>query len=115
MIEYNDKNYVCHLDLGMGIIRGKWKAVIMCHLNKGPKRFLQLHRITAGISQKVLMNQLQELENEDLIIKEVVCEKPLHVEYRLSEKGVDLYPAIEILEVWAKKHYHHIKHVEEIK
>ena len=62
MIDYNGKNYVCRLDFAMDFIRGKWKAVILCHLYKQPKRFLELQRITNGISQKVLNEKLKELE-----------------------------------------------------
>ena len=51
MIQYRDKSYICALDLGFELIRGKWKAVIICHLGDGPKRFLALQRITHGISQ----------------------------------------------------------------
>lgn len=54
MITYGNKSYVCALDFGFEQIRGKWKAVILCHLAEGPKRFLALQRITNGISQKVL-------------------------------------------------------------
>jgi len=94
----------------MSLIKGKWKAVILCHLNKGPKRFLELHRITCGISQKVLMNQLQELEDDGLILRETISTKPLHVEYTLSEKGQVLYPAIGLIEKWALEEFKEIKH-----
>ena len=53
----------------MELIRGKCKAVILCHLNDGPKRFLELQRITGGISQKVLNEKLQELQQHGLIKK----------------------------------------------
>ena len=66
MITYHDKSYICSLDLGFELIRGKWKAVILCHLADGPKRFLELQRITKGISQKVLNEALRQLEEEDL-------------------------------------------------
>lgn len=110
MLTYRGKKYVCHLDLGMSLVKGKWKAVILCHLNKGPKRFLELHRITCGISQKVLMNQLQELEEDGLIHKAVLSEKPPHVEYTMSDKGKTLYPAIELLESWSLEEFKELKH-----
>lgn len=64
MIDYKDKSYVCALDLGFNLIRGKWKAVILCHLDEGPKRFLELQRITHGVTQKVLTESLQQMEEE---------------------------------------------------
>lgn len=105
MINYNDKKYVCHLDLGMDLIRGKWKAVILCHLNEGPKRFLELQRITCGISQKVLNEKLTELEKDDLIYKTTYPEVPPRVEYQLTKKGAELFPALDLIQKWSIKYF----------
>lgn len=105
MLSYNNKEYVCHLDLGMDLIRGKWKAVIICHLNEGPKRFLELQRITCGISQKVLNEKLTELEKDSLITKKTYPEVPPRVEYKLTEKGKKLFPALDLLEKWSIKYF----------
>ena len=93
MIEYKEKTYICALDLGFEQIRGKWKAVILCHLDEGPKRFLALQRMTGGISQKVLNESLREMEEEGLIHKEIFPEVPPRVEYSLTPKGQALIPA----------------------
>lgn len=105
MLNYNNKKYVCHLDLGMDFIKGKWKAVILCHLHKGPKRFLELQRITCGISQKVLNEKLTQLEQDGLISKTIYPEVPPRVEYSLTYKGKDLFPALDLLEKWSKKYF----------
>lgn len=105
MIEYKDKTYICALDLGFEQIRGKWKAVILCHLGEGPKRFLALQRMTGGISQKVLNESLREMEEEGLIRKKVYPETPPRVEYSLTAKGQELVPALKSIESWAKKNY----------
>ncbi|MGU9407778.1 winged helix-turn-helix transcriptional regulator [Clostridium perfringens] len=105
MLKYKDKNYVCLLDLAMELIRGKWKAVILCHLNKGKKRFLELQRITCGISHKVLTEKLKELEEDELVKKIVYDENPPRVEYYLSEKGKELAPVLECLEYWSRKYF----------
>lgn len=105
MLKYKGKNFVCHIDLGMELIRGKWKAVILCHLNEGPKRFLELQRITCGVSQKVLNEKLTELESDGLIIKKIYPEVPPRVEYELTDLGKELFPALEILEKWAIKNF----------
>lgn len=105
MINYNDKNFVCLLDLAVEFFRGKWKAVILCHLNKGEKRFLELQRVTSGVSQKVLTEKLKELEEDELIIKVVYPEVPPRVEYFLTAKGKDLAQVLQNLEVWSKKYY----------
>jgi DNA-binding HxlR family transcriptional regulator len=77
LIKYHDKKYICALDLGFEQIRGKWKAVILCHLDEGTKRFLALQRGDGGgISQKVLNESLREMEEEGLIHKEIFPEVP---------------------------------------
>lgn len=105
MIIYKDKKYVCLLDLAVEFFRGKWKAVILCHLNKGEKRFLELQRITCGISQKVLTEKLKELEDDGLITKVVYPEVPPRVEYFLTDKGKDLAVILDDLENWSRKYF----------
>ena len=89
----------------MELIRGKWKAVILCHLNDGPKRFLELQRITCGVSQKVLNEKLRELERDGLIEKIVYAEVPPKVEFILSRVGKDLFPALEMIQAWSIKYF----------
>lgn len=105
MIEYKNKTYICALDLGFEQIRGKWKAVILCHLSEGPVRFLALQRMTGDISQKVLNESLREMEDEKLIRKKVYPETLPRVEYSLTAKGQKLVPALKSIESWAKKNY----------
>lgn len=105
MITYKEKQYVCLLDLGFEIIRGKWKSVILCHLAEGPKRFLELQRITSGVSQKVLNQQLKELEDEGLVERIAYPEVPPKVEYSLKEKGAELVPALKMIQSWSEKYY----------
>lgn len=93
------------------MIRGKWKAVILCHLNEGPKRFLELQRITCGVSQKVLNESLKQLEEDGLINKHVYAEVPPRVEYTLTKKGLELIPALKIIEEWSEKHFSNITNV----
>jgi DNA-binding HxlR family transcriptional regulator len=112
MISYKDKSYICALDLGFEQIRGKWKAVILCHLDEGPKRFLALQRMTGGISQKVLNESLREMEDEGLIHKQVYPETPPRVEYSLTDKGAKLVPALRIIEAWAREYYPETRQAE---
>ncbi len=109
MIDYNGKNYVCRLDFAMDFIRGKWKAVILCHLYKQPKRFLELQRITNGISQKVLNEKLKELELAGLIRKIAYAEIPPKVEYSLTAEGRDLTKILKEMENWSIKYYPHLE------
>ncbi|MGL4402772.1 MAG: winged helix-turn-helix transcriptional regulator [Fusobacteriaceae bacterium] len=105
MVEYKDKQFVCLLDLGVEFIRGKWKAVILCHLKGEPVRFLELQRKTKGVTQKMLNEQLKSLENDGLVIRKVYPEVPPRVEYSLSEKGKDLVVVLDGLESWAQKYF----------
>ncbi|MBS5932801.1 MAG: helix-turn-helix transcriptional regulator [Clostridiales bacterium] len=105
MISFNNKEYVCLLDFAMDFIRGKWKALILCNLYKEPKRFLELQRFVEGISQKILNENLKELERDGLITKLVYAEVPPKVEYSLTDKGKEITKLIKELENWSVKYY----------
>jgi len=110
LITYQNKKYICALDLGFEQIRGKWKTVILCNLVEGPKRFTVLQRMTEGVSQKVLNESLHEMEKEGLVNKKVFPETPPRVEYFLTAKGKELIPALKIIENWTKRNYSEILH-----
>lgn len=114
MIEYKGKSYVCPLDLGFEIIRGKWKAVILCHLSDGSKRFMELQRITCGVSQKVLSETLKQLEVNEIITKHIYAEVPPKVEYSLTQIGQELVPALKIIEEWSKNHFSDLLTIKKI-
>ncbi|MDF2505820.1 helix-turn-helix domain-containing protein [Clostridium sp.] len=105
MLNYKGKEFVCYLDLGFELIRGKWKAVILCNLNEGPKRFLELQRFTGNVSQKVLSEKLSELEIDGLIEKKAFSEIPPRVEYFLTERGEKLFPALDMIQQWAIENF----------
>jgi DNA-binding HxlR family transcriptional regulator len=96
----------------MEFIRGKWKSVILCHLYDGEKRFLELQRITCGVSQKVLIEKLKELEEDDLITKVIYPEVPPRVEYFLTDKGRDLSKVLKGLEDWSRKYFSDLNYKE---
>lgn len=104
-MKYNNKDFVCFLDLGFDSIRGKWKSIIIWHLNDGPKRFLELQRVAKGVSQKVLTESLKALENENIVRKIVYAEIPPKVEYVLTEKGMELSYILKSFEKWSVKYY----------
>ena len=57
----------CGLDVALAVMGGKWKPLILYHLDSGPKRFGDLKRLVAGISEKVLIQQLRELEADGIV------------------------------------------------
>ncbi|MDU1412240.1 MAG: helix-turn-helix domain-containing protein [Clostridium sp.] len=105
MIIKDGKKYVCKLDWAFEVIRGKWKAVILCHLLDGTKRFLELQRITHGVSHKVLNEKLKELEDDGLIHKKVYNELPPKVEYYLTNKGREYATILKKIELLGEKYF----------
>lgn len=90
------------IDLAMKLVGGKWKSLILYHLYCGDKRPRDLLQILEGISQKVLTEQLRQLEADGLIERQVYSEVPPRVEYRLTEEGAGLEPALRMLCHWCR-------------
>lgn len=88
----------------MEIIKGKWKAVIICHLNDSSSRFLELQRRLPGVSQKVLTEKLNQLIDDDIIEKIIYPEMPPKVEYRLTDQGKRLFVILNSLQLWADEY-----------
>lgn len=94
------KEYTCPLEVTHDIIKGKWKPVILYQLYwKGALSLSQLEKEIKGISQKMLLQQLKELQKFGLIEKNSFDGYPLKVEYFLNEdKGARIIEALEILQ-----------------
>lgn len=101
MIEWNKKQYHCPVEVSMDLLSGKWKCLMLWHLNDGTKRYKELERIVPGVSQKMLTQQLKELEKDGLISRTVYPEVPPRVEYRLTELGQSAFPILEMMHSWA--------------
>jgi len=92
----------CSLHLIMEKIAGKWKLVILYHLNQADViRFSDLHRLIGGVSQKVLTSQLRDLERDGFVKRKVYPEVPPRVEYSLTSKGLSLSQVLNSLADWA--------------
>ncbi len=104
MLTINNQDYICSLDYAVSLIKGKWKAVIICHLNDQSYRFLELQRKLPGISEKVLTEKLRELENDVLVERISYPEIPPHVEYRLTLLGFQLFTVLNSLQIWSDKY-----------
>ncbi|KAA0696329.1 transcriptional regulator [Halopseudomonas laoshanensis] len=87
------------------VIEGKWKIVIICQLfaAKGPLRFSELERRVEGVNQKMLIQQLKQLEADGIVSREVYPQVPPKVEYTLTEMGIALGPSMAELIDWALK------------
>lgn len=84
------------------VLEGKWKIVIVVQLfaAKEPLRFSELERRVEGVNQKMLIQQLKELEKDGIITRTIYPQVPPKVEYALSELGRALGPAIEAMVEW---------------
>ncbi|WP_258184395.1 winged helix-turn-helix transcriptional regulator [Microbacterium foliorum] len=92
----------------MSVVGGKWKPLILWQLHAAPKRHGVLRRSMAGISEKVLTQQLRELEAHGIVRREVFAEVPPRVEYSLTELGQSLNEALRALGDWGEEHADHI-------
>ena len=85
----------------LAVIAGRWKLVILFHLFDGRvQRFSELERLIPDISQKMLAQQLRRLENDGVVLRTIHPEVPPRVEYRLTELGEALCPALDELVCW---------------
>lgn len=96
-------NYKCEIELTLEIISGKWKALILWNLgNYGTIRFNEFKKRIPGITQKMLTQQLRDLEKNKLLSRKVYPQVPPMVEYSLTELGIKLIPILEEMDKWGK-------------
>ena len=86
--------YQCAINMVIEIIGGKWKVLILWNLNEGGRRFNELKRALPGITQKMLTQQLRELEQHGLVSRTVYEEMPPRVEYTTTALGKKLQPTL---------------------
>ena len=97
---YLDNPLACPVVSTLGLISGKWKPMVIHILIEQPKRFGELKRMMSPISQKVLTEQLRELESTGIVQRDVFDEKILNVTYSVSDYGKSLSPVLEALYLW---------------
>jgi DNA-binding HxlR family transcriptional regulator len=96
----------CPIEELLVLIGGRWKPVILWWLmsSEKPFRFTILRQSMPRISQKVLTQQLRELERDGFVKREMFAEMPVRVEYSLTAFGRKLRPVLEELDSWSRKH-----------
>ena len=95
----NDK---CPAEFTLAMIGGRWKIPIIFHLLAGRKRFSDLSRAIQGVTQKMLTQQLREMERNGLVERQVFAQVPPKVEYSLTELGASLEPVVESMCRWGQ-------------
>ncbi|WP_419880925.1 winged helix-turn-helix transcriptional regulator [Peribacillus sp. B-H-3] len=98
------KKYNISVEATLEVIGGKWKCVILCHLTHGKKRTSELKRLMPNITQKMLTQQLRELEDDGVINRIIYQQIPPKVEYELSEYGWSLKGILDSLCLWGENH-----------
>lgn len=95
----------CPIEHTVNLIGHKWKVLILRNLfNNGTQRFVELSKGINGISQKMLTQQLRQLETDGIIERKVYPEVPPKVEYSLTELGASLSPILEEMNRWGVEH-----------
>ncbi|HBB32207.1 MAG TPA: transcriptional regulator [Cyanobacteria bacterium UBA8803] len=94
----------CPVERTLEVIGGRWKVLILRELFGGVKRFGQLHRALNGITQKMLTQQLREMESDGIVHREMYLQVPPKVEYSLTALGESLKPIIEAMHEWGIRH-----------
>jgi DNA-binding HxlR family transcriptional regulator len=98
----------------LGVISGRWKAVLIYILLSGDKRICELEKQIPGLSQKVLIQQLRALEEHGLISRQLFDDEPQRVDYRLTPLGRSLEPLISMLHEWGQQHAHELGETERL-
>lgn len=93
-------SYNCPVEATIDLIGGKYKAVILWHLMNKTLRYSELHRLIPRATDKMLAQQLRELENDGLIIRKVYPVVPPKTEYSLTDFGRTLVPILDAMCNW---------------
>ncbi len=107
--ELDGRLYRCYFELTVGVLSGKWKAIIIYRLALEPvMRFGEIRKSIPEITERMLSKQLRELEDDGLISREVYNQIPPKVEYRLTEIGSKLIPVLMMMKDWGAEYEEHL-------
>ncbi len=102
---YKNKSFNCTFELTLELIGGKWKPLILWHLQEyGTMRFSELRKTIPSVTQKMLTQQLRELEEDKLVHREVYAQVPPKVEYSLTDLGRSLMPTLKTMNDWGAQY-----------
>lgn len=90
----------CAVDVTLRVIGGRWKVLILQDLFTGTRRFSEIQRAIHGITQKMLTQQLREMERHGVVDRLVYAEVPPKVEYSLTLLGKSLWPVLMAMHTW---------------
>lgn len=94
----------CPVETTLLLIGDKWKVLILRDLVDGTKRFGELKKSIGSVSQKVLTQQLRDMEEKGLVTRKIYAEVPPRVEYTLTETGYSLKPVLDVMQNWGEEY-----------
>jgi DNA-binding HxlR family transcriptional regulator len=100
MIQFRNTNYQCSMELTLALIGGKWKSLILWKLGDSTLRFSELKKSLPQVTQKMLTQQLRELEEDGLVHRHVYTQVPPRVEYSLTQAGKSILPILNSMCAW---------------
>ncbi|HEY3694022.1 helix-turn-helix domain-containing protein [Phenylobacterium sp.] len=98
------ERFTCGLDAALAVIGGKWKPLILFYLAHGTRRYGALKRCVRGVSDKMLIQQLKELQADGVVDRTDHQEIPPRVDYSLTPLGVSLARSLAPLCAWGEEH-----------
>lgn len=98
----SESDFRCGVEVTLAVVGGKWKGLILWHLRLKTLRFAQLQRRLRSVTQKMLTQQLRELEANGLIHRKIYAEVPPRVEYSLTDEGRRILPILELMCQWGQ-------------
>jgi DNA-binding HxlR family transcriptional regulator len=102
----NEKRIIdtCGMAVALRVIGGRWKPAILCRLVYGTMRYSELRKSIEGISERMLVAQLRELEQDGIVRRLVYAEVPPRVEYEITEFGHTMRPMLNAMSDWGNSH-----------
>jgi DNA-binding HxlR family transcriptional regulator len=97
--------FSCGLEASLSVIGGKWKFLIIWQLASRPRRFGELRRLVGGVTEKMLIQGLKELEKDGVVSRRDFREIPPKVEYSLTERGVEVANVLRPLCEWGTENF----------
>ena len=99
-----DFQHMCpRYESAIEILGKRWTGLIIRSLLEGPRRFTEITSYVNGLSDRLLSQRLQELEQAEIVDRKVYSQRPVLVEYALTDKGRDLRQVVVAIQVWADR------------
>ncbi len=108
-METRMKETACPVGSAIDAFGGKWKPDIIYYLRQSPRRFNELRRLIPRVTQRMLTQQLRELERDGIVNRKQFMEIPPKVVYSLSGLGLSLVPVFDVLEEWGARNIRQIE------